>query len=58
MLQSEDWQLRHEALQMIQKQTGHGIIDPSVAAIANPVAAALPATPAQTEEADDDAGGE
>ncbi len=44
MLQSEDWQLRHEALQMIQKQTGHETIDAaSVAAIANPVMGVLPA---------------
>lgn len=41
-LQSEDYQLRHEALQMIQQQTGHGVIDPaSVTAIANPTAVAL-----------------
>jgi hypothetical protein len=43
MLQSEDYQLRHEALQMIQKQTGTGVIDLSlVTGIANPAAVAAP----------------
>jgi len=42
-LQSEDYQLRHQALQMIQEQTGHGVIDlSSVTAIANPGVSALP----------------
>jgi beta-lactamase regulating signal transducer with metallopeptidase domain len=42
-LQSEDYQLRHEALQVIQERVGHGVIDVSaVTAIANPAVAALP----------------
>src|SRR5438445_12268896 len=42
LLQSEDYQLRHEALQMIQQKSGHGVIDMSdVAAIANPAVTAL-----------------
>ena len=46
-LQSEEYQLRHETLQMIQQKTGHLVIDPtSLAAIANP---ALPALPAKME---------
>ena len=59
LLQSEDYQLRHEALQMIQKQSGHaGVIDVSdVTAIANPALAAL--RPEQkTEESKPDEGDE
>ncbi len=42
-LQSEDYQLRHETLQLIQAKTGYISVDPtSIAAIANPAHAALP----------------
>ena len=42
-LQSEEYQLRHETLQIIQQKTGQLIVDPtSLAAIANPAIPALP----------------
>jgi hypothetical protein len=42
-LQSEDYQLRHESLQMIQQKGGRIILDPaSIEAIANPVSRQLP----------------
>ena len=37
-LQSEDYQIRHEALQIIQQKTGQMVVDPtSLHAITNPV---------------------
>jgi len=42
-LQSEDYQLRHESLQMIQQKGGRIILDPaSIEAIANPAGRQLP----------------
>lgn len=44
-LQSEEYQLRHETLQIIQQKTGQLLVDPtSLAAIANPAVRALPPT--------------
>lgn len=46
-LQSEDYQLRHEGLQILQARVGVVSVDPSsIAAIANP---ALPSLPGSTE---------
>ncbi len=43
-LQSEDYQIRHETLQLIQAKTGSVALDPtSLTAIANPVPPMLPA---------------
>lgn len=43
-LQSEDYQLRHESLQLIQAKTGTIAVDTtSITAIANPALPALPA---------------
>jgi len=51
-LQSEDYQLRHETLQMIQQKVGSLELDPtSLAAIANPSLPSLPALPAGSKEA-------
>ena len=42
-LQSEDYQIRHESLQLIQAKSGAIVVDTtSIAAIANPAMAALP----------------
>lgn len=42
-LQSEEYQLRHETLQIIQQKTGQLIVDPtSLTAITNPAVVALP----------------
>jgi hypothetical protein len=42
-LQSEDYQIRHESLQLIQSKGGHIPLDSaSITAIANPAAPALP----------------
>ena len=49
-LQSEDYQLRHESLQLLQTKSGHTAIDPTaVSAIANPILQALPASKEEAE---------
>jgi hypothetical protein len=42
-LQSEDYQLRHETLQIIQQKSGRLVVPPvNIESISNPAAAALP----------------
>ena len=41
-LQSEDYQLRHETLQIIQQKSGHQIVDATSLAVTNPALPTLP----------------